>query len=835
MLGLGYANSFSLCGSAPLRKHLPLHRAARQARRGVFSGGLPPTGNFGYSVGPGAGAQACVKMILRTDMSQNSYREITTSAVVFGLIAGAVMNAAIAYAGLKIGFTIPGSAIAAVLGFGILRGILRRGSILETNIGQTVASAVNIPNSGVIFTVPALVLMADGLHYADGSAFRFSAGAAEFWMITLACMAGAVMGCAFIIPLRKQMIDIDRLRFPNGTAVAAILKSPGAGGRKSLVLVAGALVGALIFLPAGLPTIKNPAPLDELDKLVAAEKITLSQKERTMRIAPWVESQSLPQELIDQGRSLAEQIEAGEIERADADALALMAYQISAGEKQWSDLIEMFWAKKPLPGYSDLGWRLSTPRPAETGAAADLRRFDEQWEAVDRDQPEVYGHQLPDLVLTDESIDVGRWLGFPDYVLFVFAIAPFSLGAGYITGRAGLVVLAGGVLAYWVLNPAGYLMELMPATMQGHEVPDHARVAFNRPLGIGMLIGGAIMGVLATLPAMRAAIKSIAGAAGSRTAEADELSLKPLIVAVVLCAVGLFVASTLARYGGQAAADPPKAATPGADGSEAADDPSHADTPAPAGDDAPAGPSWTSLILQNAAITVVGLFWIWFAGIIIAQCTGMTDWSPISGISLLTIALMLALTGATQVIGAVLIGAALCVSVTCAADMMQDLKTGHLVGASPRRQQIVELAATGIGPLITMFVIWLIVEKNMAVYGVPMGEGTDTAAPQAAAAKAVIQGVGGGDIPYVLYGCGALLGVVLGIGSFAGLGVLVGISMYLPLEFVLTYGVGCLLNMLVARLKGRAWAEEWGVPFCAGLIVGESLLALVINALVLLR
>ncbi len=89
-------------------------------------------------------------------------------------------------------------------------------------------------------------------------------------------------------------------------------------------------------------------------------------------------------------------------------------------------------------------------------------------------------------------------------------------------------------------------------------------------------------------------------------------------------------------------------------------------------------------------------------------------------------------------------------------------------------------------------------------------------------------------MPYALYGCGTLLGIVLGIGSFAGLGVLVGLSMYLPLEFILTYGVGCLLNMLVARMKGRFWAEEWGVPFCAGLIVGESLLALVINALVLL-
>ncbi len=602
------------------------------------------------------------------------------------------------------------------------------------------------------------------------------------------------------------MIDIDRLRFPTGTAVAAILKSPGEGSRKSIVLLAGALLAARIYLPAALPSIKFSAPLDELDQLLADEKITLAQKKTTERIAPWVESKTLPPEVVDEGRALNDQIEAGTIKRADADSLELTAYEISVGEKDWPDLVKKFWAKKPLPGYSDLGWRLATPEPAIPGDAEDQKRFERQWNAVDRDEAEVYGHRLPDLVVTNESIDVGRVLGFPDYALFVFAIAPFSLGAGYITGRPGLLVLAGAVLAYWVLNPAGYLIGLMPATMVAHDIPEYARITFNRPLGIGMLIGGAIMGVVAALPALKAAVKSIAGAAGGRGGT-DELGWKPLVAAGVLCAIGLFVASTLVR----------------------ADAGDHFDFS-----------NWPALIQQSAIITVVGVLWIWFAGIIIAQCTGMTDWSPISGIALLTIALMLALAGSVQVtesaqvIGAVMIGAALCVSVTCAADMMQDLKTGHLVGAMPRRQQIVELAATGIGPLITMFVIMLIVAKNMEVSGIPLGEGTDTTAPQAVAAQAVIEGVQGGEIPYTLYGCGALLGIVLGVGSFAGLGVLVGISMYLPLMFVLTYGIGCLLNMLVARVKGRAWAEQWGVPFCAGLIVGESILALAINALVLL-
>ncbi|MCA9296382.1 MAG: OPT/YSL family transporter, partial [Phycisphaerales bacterium] len=224
---------------------------------------------------------------------------------------------------------------------------------------------------------------------------------------------------------------------------------------------------------------------------------------------------------------------------------------------------------------------------------------------------------------------------------------------------------------------------------------------------------------------------------------------------------------------------------------------------------------------------------IWFAGIIIAQCTGMTDWSPISGMALLTVVLVLLLAGSGAVVGAVLIGAALCVAITLAADMMGDMKTGYLVGAIPKRQQLVELSVVWIGPIICMLTIWLIAQTNMKTVGIAMGPGTETTAPQAQALQAVITGVQGGEMPYALYGFGALLGALLGLGSFSGLGVLIGLSMYLPFIYIATYGVGCLIQMFVAKIKGQTWAEDWGVPFCAGLIVGESILALLINIYVL--
>jgi putative OPT family oligopeptide transporter len=597
-------------------------------------------------------------------MSAPRYREVTVSAVIFAVVLGALMNMAITYAGLKIGFTIVGGAIAAVVGFGILRGLLGKGSILEVNIGQTIATAVNCPNGGIIFTVPVLFLLGINLD------------ATHFWLITLAGVVGAILGVAFIIPLRKQMLDIDRLRFPSGTAVAAILKSPGEGPKKARVLLLGVVVAMLIYLPAALPNIKVNG--------------------------------------------------------------------------------------QPLWGYGDLN--------------------------------DVLGADL----FTKETVNVGRMLGLPGYVGLIFAITPLSFGAGYLTGRAGLMILAGGVLTAFIVNPAAYLLDWLPASLTPEQAPEAALTLFNRPLGIGMLLGGALLGVLAALPALRAAFRSFGGA-GRLQHGSDEMPLKVLAAAVAVGVLLLFLAAEFLESGNQAS-----------------------------GLLAPLNSH-----LRNLIIAVVGAAWIWFAGLIVAQCTGMTDWSPISGMALLTVVLILVLAGPLAVVPAVLFGAALCVATSEAADMMADLKTGYLVGGQPRRQQLVTLCTAWLGPIIAMATLWLIVETNRRTIGIPIGPGTDTAAPQAQALRAVVQGAQGQEMPYLLYGLGAVLAVLLGLAAFPSLGVLVGLSMYLPIVYVLTYGLGCLASMAVGKIKGRTWAEEWGVPFCAGLIVGEASLAMLVNTLAL--
>lgn len=784
------------------------------------------------------------------------YREVTVSAIIFGLVVGAIMNAAITYAGLKIGFTIVGSAIAAVLGFGVLRGMLRKGTILETNIGQTIASAVNTPNSGVIFTVPVLFLLG----------YNLSPGGLDFWLITLACVAGAILGCAFIIPLRKQMIDIDRLRFPSPTGVAVILKSPGAGSAKSIVLVAGMVLSMLIYLPAALPAIKFPASLANLDALVQSERITEADAERTRMIAEWVESESAPADVLTRGAAVAaikdlrdakaerEEIKAleADLEAVPApegveDKLAAAAYRASNEETSWSSLrsISLGWAADPLPGYADIGWRL----PAEK-----IDGSDELTVRVDNDR-----NGTPDPVMTDDMVHVGRFLGLPDEFQLIFAIAPFAIGAGFITGRAGLMVLAGGVLAYFVINPLAYNMGWMPQTVQAHEAAGYAYSAFNKPLGIGLLLGGAIMGVLFALPAIREALKSIASSRkGKGGGGKDELGMKVLIVSVLAGLLLLFIAADFVGNKPVNLADPVSEVELLGDDAPTDQPTTTYKTYTITFESQDTLDTWTNdwtedqrsqymadnnfrpgLLgglnphLRALIIALVGAAWIWFAGIIIAQCTGMTDWSPISGMSLLTVVLVLLLAGSGAVVGAVLLGAALCVAITCASDMMGDLKTGYLVGSQPKRQQIVELIATGLGPVVCMFVLTVIVAVNMKTTGIPMGAGTPTTAPQAQALQSVITGVQGGEMPYALYGFGALLGALLGLGAFPGLGVLVGLSVYLPFFYISTYGIGCVLNMIVTKIKGKRWSEDWGVPFAAGLLVGEAILALIINLTVL--
>lgn len=808
------------------------------------------------------------------------YREVTLLAVVVGVLIGIVMNASITYAGLKIGFTIGGSAIAAVLGFGILK-ILRRGTIVETNIVQTVASAVNTSNSGVIFTVPVLILLGFTLTWSD----------ANFWLLTLASIAGAIMGCVFIIPLRKQMIDIDRLRFPSAVGVSTILKSPGAGVTKFIVLLVGILIGAAIYIPAALPNIPNPVAIDEntvvdgtvdpesaLGVLIEQGRVGPAEAALAVEMSRWVQQEAAPESLVARGEALQQRktlvgeistlTEENEATREDllarltaidatieanpgqghSDDLLLQVYRITAGiapegaesAPGWASIKKTGygWPNDPIFGYQDFNIRL----PADYPENSDTLK-----PAVDHD-----GDNRPDLAVTDHAIDIGRILGIPGQYALIFAITPLSLGAGYITGKPGLMVLVGGILAYCVVNPVSYNLGWLPTDVHPGNLANWARTEIGKPIGIGMLLGGAMMGVVAALPAILAAFKSIAGGGGGGgggtgmpKGSRDEMGLAPIVFIAIGGIAMLFLAAflmtdrpinsycpvtepyrevevdpeveTIAVMGQQLGFASEAARETFMEWSDAEKAEVIADFGIKRG--------WLESLphwMSAAIIAVVGAIWIWFAGVIIAQCTGMTDWSPISGLALVTVVLVMLLAGTGQVLASVLLGVALCTAITLAADMMGDLKTGYLVGSKPIKQQTIELFVVGLGPAISMLTVLLIAQTNE--FG-----SVEVPAAQADALKSVIVGVQGGDLPYAFYGMGGLMGVLLGLGGFAGLGVLVGLSVYLPFIYIATYGVGCVLSMFTTMTKGRRFTEEWGVPLAAGLIVGEAVPALIIN------
>ncbi len=164
----------------------------------------------------------------------NSIREFTFQALLIGLVIGTVLTAANTYLGLYAGMTVSGSIPAAIVSMGILRGMLRRGTIHENNIVQTIASAGEAVAAGIIFTVPALIIAGVWTDF-------------PFWKVSLIGLLGGMLGILFMIPLRRVLIVEDKdLIYPEGVACARVLEAGEEGGSPMRKILA-ALCGGLVF------------------------------------------------------------------------------------------------------------------------------------------------------------------------------------------------------------------------------------------------------------------------------------------------------------------------------------------------------------------------------------------------------------------------------------------------------------------------------------------------------------------------------------------------------------------------------------------------------------
>jgi len=551
------------------------------------------------------------------------YPELTAPAILVGYAIGALLAISIGYAALILGFSIEGSELAAILGFGILRGAMRRRSIVENNINQSLASAVNAASSGMVFSLPALFI----LGYTDFN-----------WQLTiLGCITGGVLGIAFIIPLRKQMIDFERLAYPGGIAVATILKSPGAGIRKAWLLLAGILVSGTVH-----------------------------------------------------------------------------------GISQFLDYKE---------------------------------------------------------------VQLGERIGMPDFMNGVWYFSLMTVGVGFLSGRGGIYFIVGGYVCYWILAPILHLQGLLPdaetlrAADPDLDIVKYLHESLFRPVGIGMLIGGAVAGIVLALPLIIGAIRSMQEAARTKSAVSrDEMPIRLLYLAVAVAFVVLFILAQLSV------------------------------------------PEMT--FLRGAAMAVLGTLWIWMAGVILSECIGRTNWSPLSGMTLIGITILIfvasGMSNRATVVSSVMVGAAMCVAMSQATDLMLDLKTGYLVGAMPKKQQVAQFLGTWLGPILVMGLLFLLHQDS------PLG-GDKYSAPQGKALESVIRGLMGGDVPAGKYLAGAGLGALLSSSGIGGLGILVGLGFYLPFDIVLTYTIGTILRLASDAALGKRFSENAGIPVAAGLIVGEAL------------
>lgn len=168
----------------------------------------------------------------------NSLPEITVKAFILGVVLSMILAAANAYLGLFAGMTVSASIPAAVVSMGILR-LFRKSNILENNIVQTAASAGESLAAGVIFTMPALVIMG---FWKDFS---------YFWTTVIAAFGG-LLGVLFTIPLRRSLIVEAKLQFPEGIATAEVLETGQRGGKGVWHIAKASVIGGLFKIGAGL-------------------------------------------------------------------------------------------------------------------------------------------------------------------------------------------------------------------------------------------------------------------------------------------------------------------------------------------------------------------------------------------------------------------------------------------------------------------------------------------------------------------------------------------------------------------------------------------------------
>ncbi len=689
-------------------------------------------------------------------LNEKSLPEITIKAVILGILLSMILAAANAYLGLFAGMTVSASIPAAVVSMGILR-LFRKNNILENNIVQTAASAGESLAAGVIFTLPALVIM--------GFWKEFS-----FLWVTIIAGFGGLLGVLFTIPLRRALIVEDKLQFPEGIATAEVLETgqKGGSGVKHIAVAAGA--SSLFKIGAGGIGLWP-------DVVEGAKAIKGSIAYFGSNLSPALLSVGY---IV--GLNIAVLIFLG-------GALNwYLAIPLVAAQGQWP---QYQLVNRNVPEDWDLanaGYGVLDPNdPNVWDAKADAPR---QWNAFALEckaaDPNASPEQIEAVRTHNATVQaqLGVSVGAVDYAGRIWSKRTRYLGVGG--------MLLGGLWTIFAMRKS--------------------------------LLSGIISGMQA--------YRRTTGSATTVERVEKDMSMKWILVLIVASIVPLFLVY--------------------------------------------------QHFVENVAISLPMAAIMLAAGFIFSAVAGYmaglvgSSNNPISGVTIATVTisalLLCLLMGALEIGGpkdmglwawskaifaagmqvgaekgpaaAIIIGSVVCCAAAIAGDNMQDLKAGHIVGATPWKQQVMQMVGTGAAAVVIAPVLMLLYKA----YGFrgQEGAGPDAlAAVQANLMASVSRGVFRGDLPwtFVFIGMGIAAFVIAldlylkKIGSLFRTPVLaVTIGIYLPLELAIPIFAGGLIHhacKLYHRRRGTSNEQieasaRNGLLFASGLITGEALMGILL-------
>ncbi|MDO5381998.1 MAG: oligopeptide transporter, OPT family [Eubacteriales bacterium] len=373
-------------------------------------------------------------------------------------------------------------------------------------------------------------------------------------------------------------------------------------------------------------------------------------------------------------------------------------------------------------------------------------------------------------------------------------VYPALIGVGYICGvKISSFMLAGGIIGWFVLIPSivtfGGNTVLYPGTVTISEMYDAGGAgaiwsSYIRYIGAGAVAAGGIISLIKSLPLIvRTFADAVKGMKGNKTVgnirTEQDMSMKFTGIVVIVMIVSIWLL-----------------------------------------------PQIPVTLLGAIIIVIIGFFF----ATVSSRMVGIVGSSnnPVSGMAIATLlfaTLCLKTTGDTGahgMKGAIAIGSIICIIAAMSGDTSQDLKTGYILGATPKKQQIGEL----IGAVVSAFTIGgvLILLNNAWGFGT-----TELSAPQATLMKMITEGVMDGNLPWTLVFIGAFIAIVIELLGISSLPVAIGL--YLPLELSTTIMIGGVIRWFVDK-KSKAGEKNneagKGILFCSGMIAGEGLVGIIL-------